>query len=183
VTDLASNTFVFLAMTTSAPQAKRAIVKRQQISAGGSASAAAVVDLNSLVPSATPLGGPSPDNCDASTPLNLIDGVLAGVDFVLDKILGANVALLGSVGDTAEATTNITFSINDGILQWNSPDNGAASFFNCAGQVYAGFPNVDLEGCVPITIGAIAGAVCQARVLLSRAFDPTFTNPGICKSQ
>ena len=173
VSNLDPGTFIFLAMASAGPQVKRDVEKRQQFAGAASASAAVVIDFNPALPPATP----SAFNCDRATTYNLINGILSRGNTALNKVQGSTEAILGTVIDTSLITVSVTFSINNGFLRWNTPDVGSAVFYNCAGIVYAGFPNVRVGGCFQIVVGAVAGSACRDLVSLTRSVSSPFTNP------
>lgn len=146
-----------------------------QASATATGSAAAVVDLApSQQTNATSL---PPDECDSATPFNLVNGSLSGGNFTLSKQFGSTEALFGAVTDPNATVVNVTFTLIDGILSWDTPDLGVASFYYCFGGLYAGFSDLPpgQEGCESITIGAIAGEICSAFIAQTRAVRSDFT--------
>lgn len=171
---LPTDAFVFLAFTREPRQAKRDVYARQ-LTASASVSAATIVDL--IPPQASGLLPPS--ECDNATPLDLINGSLSGGDFTLNKVFQSTAAILGSVTDSAATVINVTFSLNNGVLSWTTPDRGAASFYLCSGSIYASFENDAVGACQPISIGAIAGQVCVDFVARTRAVNPNFHAPRI----
>jgi len=75
-----------------------------------------------------------------------------------DRAVGRNAtssfALIVPDPDFNDITTVISFV--DGILNWNSPDRGAAIFYQCGdAKVYAGFPNPPRDDCYVVTLGGI----------------------------
>ena len=56
---------------------------------------------------------------------------------------------------------NQTFTFNNGILQWDSVDQGRATFYQCGGgPLYAGFPDPPYSNCSVATIGGIIASAC-----------------------
>ncbi|KAK5092224.1 hypothetical protein LTR24_005361 [Lithohypha guttulata] len=48
------------------------------------------------------------------------------------------------------------FFFVDGMLRWNSPDRGEATFYDCGGDLFAGFPDAPFENCAEATVGGVA---------------------------
>ena len=60
-----------------------------------------------------------------------------------------------------QITTQFTFV--DGVLSWNSPDQGPATFYQCGlGPLYAGFPYPPRADCSVVNIGGIKASACPA---------------------
>ncbi|KAK5942740.1 hypothetical protein PMZ80_005306 [Knufia obscura] len=56
--------------------------------------------------------------------------------------------------DDNEVTGDFFFV--DGELHWNSPDRGEAEFYDCDGNLYAGFPDAPFSNCTDATVGGIS---------------------------
>ncbi|ETN41847.1 uncharacterized protein HMPREF1541_03786 [Cyphellophora europaea CBS 101466] len=175
--------FFFLAFSTPAagPVIKRDYdLERRQAPAQNTAIPVKLVDLSVATPGAP---AQAADRCDGATPFNLINGVLnfrqGGQLVSVGKLRGAESAILGSLINPPNDQVNTSFSVNSALLNWNAPDQGAASFFSCAQQIYAGFPALDFDAaaCTPVLVAPVAGAVCVSYVTSSRPADPTFTPP------
>lgn len=173
VNDLANSQFVFLAFTnTPAPTAglrKRGdnIVRQAQDNA---VSPLALVNLGVGL-----VGGFSQDDCDASSPLLLQAGSLVQYDKAVAKESSQTIAELGFLSDPT-GSVNQTFSLVNGFLEWNSPDLGPATFYDCTGRFFAAF-GAPLPSCVEIQVGAIDGQACVDRVRQTRVPNPDFTAP------
>ncbi|EXJ94745.1 hypothetical protein A1O1_03142 [Capronia coronata CBS 617.96] len=103
--------------------------------------------------------GGSGNNCGFATRWYLSEGMLlAGNDSVGRNFSDfyARITPQPWVNDV-----DTTFYFNDGILGWNSSDQGPATFYQCGDSlVYAGFPYPPREDCYVVTLGGIAAAAC-----------------------
>lgn len=177
VTNLPFEQFFFLAYSTPVPaplQRRDAALERRQARVQNTATPIVAVDLTVPTP-----GAPAQPavNCDNATPLDLVNGVLAGKGFSVAKLLNSRDAVLGYLSPPPASQVNITFTIQNGLIQWNTPDVGGASFYSCGNVLYAGFPNLQIAGCNAVQVGPIAGSVCVSYVTSSRSVNPTFTAP------
>ena len=93
-----------------------------------------------------------PDDADA---FYLQDGELRTLDG--DKV-GRNesdtyAAMMATPYDN-DVTTD--FFLVDGMLRWDSPDRGEATFYDCGGNLFAGFPDAPFDNCTEAMVGAVA---------------------------
>lgn len=99
--------------------------------------------------------GTSSDPADADS-YYLQDGELRTTD---GRVVGGNEsdawALISATPYEKEVTT--TFYLVDGVLVWDSPDRGEATFYQCGNNLFAGFPRPPpYNNCTEATIGAIS---------------------------
>ncbi|KAK5318552.1 hypothetical protein LTR11_007954 [Exophiala xenobiotica] len=105
--------------------------------------------------------GEAGNNCGFATRYYLEDGMLMSGN----ESVGRNFSDIFVVitPEPYYNDVNTTFFFADGILGWNTTDQGAATFYQCGdGLIYAGFPNPTQDDCYPIQIGGIAAAACPA---------------------
>ncbi|KAK5446410.1 hypothetical protein LTS15_009749 [Exophiala xenobiotica] len=105
--------------------------------------------------------GEAGNNCGFATRYYLVDGMLMSGN----ESVGRNFSDIFVVitPEPYYNDVNTTFFFADGILGWNTTDQGAATFYQCGdGLIYAGFPNPTQDDCYPIQIGGIAAAACPA---------------------
>ncbi|KAK4936927.1 hypothetical protein LTR10_022305 [Elasticomyces elasticus] len=179
ITSLPSGSNIILALANLNAQRLRMLRRQDSDSAAAtaavSASPIALVDLtpvesSAISASALPTGqhAVSEDDCDHASPLHLSSGSLLTSGFAaIGKLLGASSALLGPLGFNASVDqVNTGFLFVDGILHWNAPDVGEASFYSCEGVIWAGFPSVPsyLGICEQVVVGGIGAQACAARV-------------------
>jgi hypothetical protein len=175
ITELPSDQFIFLAFT-SIPTPTADVRKRGENVARQrrpTVSPLVLVNLGSGSP-----GGIDQDNCDAASPLILQAGSLVQYGQAVAKSLLLGIAPFGF--PTYATESNKTFSLNDGFLQWDNPDEGLATFYDCARVIVAAFvtpPGTPLDGCSQIQVGAIAGRACVDRVEQTRSPNATFVAP------
>ncbi|ETI25104.1 hypothetical protein G647_04475 [Cladophialophora carrionii CBS 160.54] len=97
--------------------------------------------------------------CDVAVRYFLERGQLTDGTDVVGRNTTDNSALMTPDPDFNNVTTVLSFV--DGILNWNSADRGAATFYQCGdAKVYAGFPNPPKEDCYIVTLGGIAATAC-----------------------
>ena len=134
-----------------------------------SASAVSVVNLASLTATTPPSGEPTGNtlaasDCEDATPFILSEGLLLHDGAALGKIRFATTALFGSLIDPPNDQVNKTFSIQDGILHWDTDDVGSAIFWSCNDTLYVGFPEAPDNACTSVVLGFISAQACEERV-------------------
>ena len=134
-----------------------------------SASAVTVVNLASLTATALPSGEPTGNTlaaseCEDATPFILSEGLLLYDGSALGKIRFATTALFGSLTDPPNDQVNKTFSIQNGILHWDTDDVGSAIFWSCNDTLYVGFPEAPDDSCTSIVLGVISAQACEEKV-------------------
>ncbi|KIW61531.1 hypothetical protein PV05_01642 [Exophiala xenobiotica] len=105
--------------------------------------------------------GEAGNNCGFATRYYLVGGMLMSGN----ESVGRNLSDIFVVitPEPYYNDVNTTFFFANGVLGWNTTDQGAATFYQCGdGLIYAGFPNPTQDNCYPITIGGIAAAACPA---------------------
>lgn len=171
-TDLPTETYVALAIATPGggfrKRGEQDLVRRIE------ATATPCVAVN-LSPSSVS-GGVSQDQCDQSTPLNLIGGKLVQNGRAVAKASGEKFALIG-FGNAGFNTVDIVWSLINGVLSWVT-DDGTAIFYDCSGSLYAAFDDETHPGCTVVDLGAIAGSACVDHIKGNGGTpNPSFTDP------
>ncbi|EXJ60068.1 hypothetical protein A1O7_04218 [Cladophialophora yegresii CBS 114405] len=97
--------------------------------------------------------------CDVASRFFLEQGQLTDGTDVVGRNTTDSSALLTPDPDSNNVTTVLSFV--DGILNWDTADQGVATFYQCGdAKVYAGFPNPPREDCYVVTLGGIAATAC-----------------------
>jgi hypothetical protein len=145
--------------------------------AATTASAVSVVNLASLSSTAPPSGQTentvAASNCDDATPFILSEGLLLNDGSAVGKTRFTPTAVLGQLTDPPIDQVNKTFSVQNGILHWDTDDLGSALFWSCSGTIYAGFPQAPDDACTSIVLGVIEAQACEAKVIEASAAAPT----------
>lgn len=188
-TDLPDDQFIFLAVSasstnplvpTAVPQAiaqdppGAALIRRQQQEPVVERRPLRLVDLESKDDASENV---SQDQCDSADPLLLRNGRLLQYDYSIGKALGESLAPLGFLIPPPANQVDRTFSLTNGVLQWNATDVGNALFFSCNGEIVAAFEEMVPAGCMQVIMGAIDGDACRKRVEKTRSPIDVFTAP------
>ncbi|EXJ73504.1 uncharacterized protein A1O5_03265 [Cladophialophora psammophila CBS 110553] len=103
--------------------------------------------------------GGSSGACDVAVRYYLQHGQLTDGTDVVGRNTTDSYALMTPDPDSNNVTT--VFSFVDGILHWDSTDQGAATFYRCGdNKVWAGFPSPPRPDCYNVTLGGIVAAAC-----------------------
>ncbi|OAP58474.1 hypothetical protein AYL99_07564 [Fonsecaea erecta] len=103
--------------------------------------------------------GGSSNACDVAVRYFLQGGQLTDGTAVVGRNTTDYAAVITPDPDFNNVTT--VFAFVNGILQWDSPDQGLGSFYHCGdNKVWAGFPSPPRPDCYDVTLGGIAASAC-----------------------
>ncbi|KAK5061113.1 hypothetical protein LTR84_007655 [Exophiala bonariae] len=103
--------------------------------------------------------GGSLNNCGYAARYYISGGKLMSGNDTVGRNRTDYAVKLAAVSNNNEIATKFFFV--DGLLQWESPDRGGGSFYQCdGGPLYVGFPYPPTPNCYSVILGGIAAASC-----------------------